>query len=466
MLRVFLRAMPKGADLHTHLGGVPSAEDFLGWAAQAGYCLDRTSLAILPAPCKQADRIGLIAETEQFLYARLVDHVSTRGWQIGVGADEASGHTQFFISFDRLAPLQTMDGLAAKMLTVALRTAARGNVTYVEMMHSPREGFDYVMATPAGPLDEAGIAARYAQELPAAKAAVAKALAGLDRDEAQLRQTLACGTRAAEPACDVKIKYLSSTFRGLPPGQAFRTMLMGFALADADPRFLGVNIVQPEDWPVALRDYDLHMAMFRFLGAKYPKVKLTMHAGEVTGHLVAMAETKDHIRKALDAGARRIGHGVGIAFETEADATLRRMARERIPVEINLTSNAVILNVKGAEHPLHLYRRYGVPVMLSTDDEGLLRTDLTNEMVRAVTEQGLGYADLKEMSRNSLEFAFLPGASLWQNGKYENPVRACSAGLDSQACKSFLASSEKAFVQARFEQKISAFEKETTIGSR
>ena len=35
-LRVFLQAMPKGGELHTHLWGVPSAEDFLGWAAEDG----------------------------------------------------------------------------------------------------------------------------------------------------------------------------------------------------------------------------------------------------------------------------------------------------------------------------------------------------------------------------------------------------------------------------------------------
>jgi hypothetical protein len=33
------------------------------------------------------------------------------------------------------------------------------------------------------------------------------------------------------------------------------------------------------------------------------------------------------------------------------------------------------------------YRAHGVPVVLSTDDEGVLRTDMTNEYVRAVREQ-------------------------------------------------------------------------------
>jgi adenosine deaminase len=89
---------------------------------------------------------------------------------------------------------------------------------------------------------------------------------------------------------------------------------------------------------------------------------------------------------------------------------MARMAREGIAVEINLTSNDVILGVKGEVHPLGLYRRHGVPFVLSTDDAGVLRSDMTAEYVRAVREQGLSYRDLKQASRNSLTYSFLPPA--------------------------------------------------------
>lgn len=65
-------------------------------------------------------------------------------------------------------------------------------------------------------------------------------------------------------------------------------------------------------------------------------------------------------------------------------------------------------------HPFPLYRKFAVPVALSTDDEGIERIDLTNEYVSAVESYGLTYADLKQMVRNSLEYDFLPGASLWE----------------------------------------------------
>src|SRR5690606_35677389 len=88
--------------------------------------------------------------------------------------------------------------------------------------------------------------------------------------------------------------------------------------------------------------------------------------------------------------------------------------RERgVLVEICLTSNDGILGVRGAEHPLRTYRNHGVPVALATDDEGVSRSDLTQEFFRAATEQGLGYRELKEMARNSLRYAFV-----------EEPVKA------------------------------------------
>jgi hypothetical protein len=43
---------------------------------------------------------------------------------------------------------------------------------------------------------------------------------------------------------------------------------------------------------------------------------------------------------------------------------------------------------------------------LSTDDEGVSRIDLTHEYVRAVETYVLGYTDLQELVRNSLEYGF------------------------------------------------------------
>ncbi len=105
------------------------------------------------------------------------------------------------------------------------------------------------------------------------------------------------------------------------------------------------------------------------------------------------------------------------------------MATKHVMLEVNLTSNDVILNTKGDNHPFMLYRKYGVPVALSTDDEGVSRIDLTHEYVRAAVTYPLAYRDFKQMVRTSIEHSFLPGASLWQSStpeKLDQPLRSAA----------------------------------------
>jgi adenosine deaminase len=133
-------------------------------------------------------------------------------------------------------------------------------------------------------------------------------------------------------------------------------------------------------------------------------------------------------------------------------------------VEINLTSNDVILGIKGNEHPLPIYRKYHVPVSLSTDDEGVSRINMTHEYVRAAETYALSYTDLKQMVRTGLEHIFLPGASLWREPDvFTRPAAACASdtlgnGKPSAGCVSFLDSNEKAKEQWELERRFKEFE--------
>src|SRR5258705_409415 len=133
-------------------------------------------------------------------------------------------------------------------------------------------------------------------------------------------------------------------------------------------------------------------------------------------------------------------------------------------VEISLTSNDVILGVSGKDHPFPLYRLFGVPVALSSDDEGVSRIDITHEYVRAVQTYDLRYADLKRMVRTSLEHSFLRGASLWSApDDFKHVVSVCSEGplgadKYSSRCADFLGSNEKASQQWELERRFREFE--------
>jgi hypothetical protein len=103
-----------------------------------------------------------------------------------------------------------------------------------------------------------------------------------------------------------------------------------------------------------------------------------------------------------------------------------------------------------------------VPVALATDDPGISRITLTHEFARAVDEFGLGYADLKAIVRNSLEYSFLPGTSLFEEHDYGRVAGACAGDAGkaepSEACSTFLQGSEKAAQQWELERRFAAFE--------
>jgi hypothetical protein len=82
---------------------------------------------------------------------------------------------------------------------------------------------------------------------------------------------------------------------------------------------------------------------------------------------------------------------------------------------------------------------------------------MTTEWQRAVEEHGVSYADLKRFARNSIEFSFIEGASLWSSSDYRSYVAACSE-TRADRCKSYLDGSPKARVQMRLEQRLREFE--------
>lgn len=457
-LRMLMRELPKGADLHNHLSGAVYAESYLAWARASHLCLDAATHALSPPPCAAGamDAGDALARTPA-LYDGTIDAFSMRDYVPSLG--DVSGHDHFFSAFAKFDPAGRDH--AGEMLAEAANRAAGDHVLYLELMHYP-----LVRESAGLGLAHAWHGEDFARDLDEIRvgipALVSQARTRTDLAETRMREVLGCGTARAQPGCRVKIRYLTQLIRILPPQAVFAQMAYSYALVRADPRFLGVNIVAPEDNPVALRDYGLHMRAFRYLSSVDPSVKLTLHAGELTEGLVPPEALRSHIRDAVEvAGARRIGHGVDVTYEDDAQGLLAEMARRHVAVEINLTSNDEILGVKGEQHPFRAYRAAGVPMVLSTDDEGVSRIDLTHEYLRAAGTYGLRYDDLKQLSRNSLTYSFLPGDSLWSpSGRLAPACGGTNPGAaPTGACAGLLAHSEKARTQWQLEDGFRAFER-------
>ena len=60
-----------------------------------------------------------------------------------------------------------------------------------------------------------------------------------------------------------------------------------------------------------------------------------------------------------------------------------------------------------SQHPFPEYLRIGIPVALSTDDRGMWDSTMTDEFYVSVREFNLSWAEVKQLSRNSLQHAFV-----------------------------------------------------------
>jgi adenosine deaminase len=480
LLHALLRRMPKGGDLHSHLSGAVRTERLIGWGAEDGLCVTTATFTATPPPC-DAGQVPLAdALSDPVLYDDVLRAWSMAGFQ-GTVLD---AHDHFFATFGKFGAVLS-DARTGDAIADVLSTAGSNRQLYVELMQGLNSSTVGSVASryiaPGDPWDEAFLlAARlqiiadpvFSETLETTKASLASALS-------KTRHLLGCDTPDPDPGCDVEVRFLLSANRTRDRGFVFAQWVYAYELAQVASQVVGVNLVSPEEDPNSLLFYDDDMFALDVLRrfnqqdpARRP-VRISLHAGELIPEVLpdtpeGQRHLTFHIRHAVEiAHADRIGHGVDILTETEGEgvrALLRSMRDAHVLVEICLSSNAVLLGIEGRTHPLSKYLHHGVPVALSTDDQGVLRIDITDEFVRAVTVQKLDYRTLKNMVRAGLEHSFLPGQSMWEvRSHYDRVTDVCAHDepgdpRPSPACAQLLAVNERAAVQWKLEAQFHAFE--------
>src|SRR5437867_4791910 len=318
LLRAFLREMPKGGDLHSHLTGAVYAESYLRWAAEDNLCLATTTMTIVAGTCDaQAGQPPMtVVLQNSALYNQAIDAMSMRNWD-----PATSGHDHFFAAFAKFGPAATRIG---DMLAEVAGRAAAERLSYLELMLSPAAttaarfardiGWDADLAQLRDRLFAAGFR----------EAVRTEARQRLDSAEARQREVLRCASRQPDPGCTTTVRYVAQVLRAAPPQRVFADILAGFELATFDPRVVSINLVQAEDDPTAVGDFSLHMSMIDFLHGRYPSVPITLHAGELVEGLVPPEALRSHVRQSIEAGhARRIGHGIDLMDEDDPLTLLR-----------------------------------------------------------------------------------------------------------------------------------------------
>jgi adenosine deaminase/adenosine deaminase CECR1 len=421
-LTLFTNLLPKGADLHHHYSGAIYVETYLDWAAALKLCIYRVTDPALgvekfkvetqpqamseakKAVCAGVDEV----RADNGFYRELLTRWSDKDYDNHVH-DQPPPDKQFFDTFGYFGAVSDYNyNLALKHLKAR---ALDENLGYMETM---LRGGPSLRNVPAySPLLDTLPADASAEQL---EEALIRAFTYL-RNDLATQQAIADYIKLHEEAAQgvdddrFRLRFLAYVSRNSAPSVVFSSLYTSFVAATRSPLIVGVNIVGPENGIVAMRDYSLHMKMFAFLKRQFPQVKPAMHAGELVLGMVPPEGLRSHIREAvMVAGAERIGHGVDIAHEEGALELLALMKQRPVAVEVNLSSNAFILGVKDEAHPLKLYARHGVPFVLSTDDPGVSRNNLSAEYLLYATRYKPDYAALKQLSYDSVRYSFLPAA--------------------------------------------------------
>lgn len=439
-LQNFIDGMPIGADLHCHASGAASTEALVKIAQENHYCIDANYQLMQPVngTCVNAKW------TDQLLNQPYYRQKTVEAWSMQNFHPNAKedNKTHFFKTFEKFSflPKENWPQVIADVINIAHQE----HVQYLELMLSMHGKEPDVSLSP--------------HQYHIADVLKHPEFKKYIQDNIQYYSQLKRQVHQISPWLgeDVDVAWILEIKRNQPFEKFWVDAVMAFAITNKVPDIVAVNLVQPEYAQYAKDDYLTQMKFLQILKLYYPKVKLVIHAGEIPAESAKDSDI-DHIKLALDyLKPVRIGHGTMITYEKDYSKTLELMREQNIPVEINLTSNDQILNVKGQEHPLRTYLKAGTPIVISSDDPGVSRNRLSLEYMRAIQEHGLSLEELIQADRNSLTYSLLPGESIWKDNQKAIPVQACQS-MKSKPCIEFIAKNDKAYQQWLLEEDLEQY---------
>ncbi|QNK63484.1 adenosine deaminase [Pedobacter sp. PAMC26386] len=419
-LTAFFSQMPKGGDLHHHYSGSVYAETFINHIIQKDYFINRETLEVsakAPSNDEKWAKLSVIEKEGQLgeYKFRLLQKWSVKDYNnVSIPSDK-----QFFETFSHF-DIASEDDMDSGLLEIKER-AIKEHVSYIEtMLSSAKCGKTEDLSLRFNPQFQLLQTQKNGQKC--------KVLLDTLYNELIKKDIISCADNFSVNTVNklhnslriddenFTMRYQTYTVRILEASDVFKRLLIAFDAASKDPLIVGVNILAPENNDIAMRDYWLHMQMFKYCHSKYPSVKYAMHAGELTLGLVKPEELTWHINAAVrDAGASRIGHGVDMPYESDSYGLLNYMKEKEVAVEINLFSNEFILKVKGDRHPVTLYKEFKVPIVIGSDDAGVLRTNLTEQYVLLASRYPeFTYEDIKRIVYNSINYSFIKEPSVKQ----------------------------------------------------
>ena len=418
-LYTFLFALPKGGDIHNHLGGSCPPEMWYAAATNPKVLAGNSFYArIKIMNCPEAGESLLLYKTirhsswlklsdceksEYMPLAELSPELKQK-WLDSLRLDKPTeGRDEFFnVIWFRLNELFDDPNVMAELVAENMKQFAAEGLRYLETQFMV-DGFT----------DNDGNALTQGKVIEIVK------------------------KRIAQPDVvnfGLTIRFQKTILRFLPNAEKKLEEAYQFVDANRD-LWVGINMAGREDndkgYPLRFLD------TFRKMRGKYSNIGLSIHAGEVD-------EPNHHVRDTLLLGATRIGHGCNLYTDPE---TMLLMRRNEFLVEINLVSNQLLEYFPDlTKHPFPEYLRMGIPVCLNTDDRGMWDSNMTDEYYTAVTYFNLTWPEIVEMGRNSLVHSFAqPIVKASMVKSYDEAVAKFENQMDNATWQEALKSIRPAF---------------------
>lgn len=188
---------------------------------------------------------------------------------------------------------------------------------------------------------------------------------------------------------NIKTNLILCMMRGLPRENNLKTIEV--AEKYLNKGVCSLDLAGAEDkYPI-----DEYLELFEV--AKTKNIPFIIHAGE--------NGPATEVKKAIEVGAKRIGHGIHAIEDTEV---LNLIKEKNILLEICPTSNVQTNSIdKYINHPIQKLYNLNIPLSINTDNSTVSNINLTEEYYKLSNYFNFTIEDYKQMNINAINSSFL-----------------------------------------------------------
>jgi len=195
----------------------------------------------------------------------------------------------------------------------------------------------------------------------------------------------------------IEVNFILCCMRNLPEGKAgeranYRTLRLAEKFLDHGVCAIDLAGAEARDATSDFRKL--------FEVAREMELPIVIHAGEAGNRDWRL----DSLKRAIEFGAKRIGHGIALEHDPELRAICKAngIGIECCPIS-NLQTKAVCGGIQ--YHPLPMFLKEGLKVSVNTDNRTVSNTNLQKEF-ELLEQIGIGEAEQRQLMRNAINSAF------------------------------------------------------------